>query len=87
LRKNAGAALDDITATGILNVAIQTGRFSANLNFEAATGILMAGSAMAYEGRIKVWTGAEWVLRSVKIWNGSEWVSKNGKVWNGSTWI
>lgn len=38
-------------------------------------------------GRLKVWTGAQWVAKPVKVWDGQAWVVKQLKGWGGAGWL
>lgn len=38
-------------------------------------------------GRVKVWTGSEWAIKSAKVWDGSAWGVKPVKVWTGTAWV
>ena len=37
--------------------------------------------------RIKYWTGAAWVQKTLKRWNGSANITAPLKRWNGSAWV
>jgi hypothetical protein len=38
-------------------------------------------------GKIKIWTGAEWILKPYKTWTGASFEVKPTKLWDGSVWI
>jgi hypothetical protein len=37
-------------------------------------------------GRVKVWNGSTWAVKTPKVWNGSAWVNTLAKVWDGLAW-
>lgn len=47
----------------------------------------LATTGTNFTGYVKVWSGADWVIKPVKVWDGSQWVIKPAKYYNGATWV
>ena len=38
-------------------------------------------------GRLKVWTGSQWVVKPVNAWSGTAWVEQVVKVYEVGSWV
>lgn len=37
-------------------------------------------------GRVKIWTGTEWIPCTVKVWDGTSWSDADLKFYDGVSW-